>query len=135
VYSCAIAECDKDRRRGRETRTDERSRQPRSATAPAARDCRFIGTSCLTPACRLSSTAARAVAVLCGSIDIGQGSDSILADAEAKGFGIDPGDTRELTADTELTPVSGEELQASTRQVIEQPPQLIGRVKELLGGN
>jgi hypothetical protein len=40
-----------------------------------------------------------------------------------------------LTADTELTPVSGEELQASTRQVIEQPPQLIGRVKELLGGN
>lgn len=77
----------------------------------------------------------RAVAVLCGSIDIGQGSDSILADAEAKGFGIDPGDTRELTADTELTPVSGEELQASTRQVIEQPPQLIGRVKELLGGN
>ncbi|MGZ8500972.1 MAG: Bug family tripartite tricarboxylate transporter substrate binding protein, partial [Candidatus Binatia bacterium] len=31
--------------------------------------------------------------------------------------------------------VSGEELQALAREVIDQPPQLIGRVKELLGGD
>ena len=31
--------------------------------------------------------------------------------------------------------ITGEELQALANQVIEQPPQLIGRVKELLGGN
>ena len=45
------------------------------------------------------------VAVFCGSIDIGQGSDSILAYAVAEEFGIDPGDIRMLTADTDLTPV------------------------------
>ena len=32
------------------------------------------------------------VAVFCGSIDIGQGSDSILAYAVAEEFGIDPAD-------------------------------------------
>jgi tripartite-type tricarboxylate transporter receptor subunit TctC len=31
--------------------------------------------------------------------------------------------------------VTGEELQALAKEVIDQPPQLIGRVKELLGGN
>ncbi len=31
--------------------------------------------------------------------------------------------------------VAGEELQALAQEVIDQPPQLIGRVKELLGGN
>ena len=41
----------------------------------------------------------------CGSIDIGQGSDSILAYAVAEEFGIDPADIRVLTADTDLTPV------------------------------
>ena len=45
------------------------------------------------------------VAVFCGSIDIGQGSDSILAYAVAEEFGIDPADIRVLTADTDLTPV------------------------------
>ena len=34
-----------------------------------------------------------------------------------------------------LEQVSGEELQALAREVIDQPPQLIGRVKELLGDN
>jgi len=42
------------------------------------------------------------VAVFCGSIDIGQGSDSILAYAVAEEFGIDPADIRVLTADTDL---------------------------------
>jgi CO/xanthine dehydrogenase Mo-binding subunit len=42
---------------------------------------------------------------MCGSTDIGQGSDSILAYIVAEVLGIDPFDIRVLTADTDLTPV------------------------------
>ena len=45
------------------------------------------------------------VRVLCGSTDIGQGSDSILAYIVAEVLGIDPFDIRVVTADTDLTPV------------------------------
>src|SRR5436189_308297 len=45
------------------------------------------------------------VCVMCGSTDIGQGSDSILAYIVAEVLGIDPFDIRVVTADTELTPV------------------------------
>ncbi len=45
------------------------------------------------------------VCVQCGSIDIGQGSDSILAYIVAEALGIDPFDIRVVTADTDLTPV------------------------------
>jgi 4-hydroxybenzoyl-CoA reductase subunit alpha len=45
------------------------------------------------------------VCVMCGSIDIGQGSDSILAYVVAEVLGIDPFDIRVITADTDLTPV------------------------------
>ncbi len=45
------------------------------------------------------------VCVMCGSIDIGQGSDSILAYIVAEVLGIDPFDIRVVTADTDLTPV------------------------------
>src|SRR5256714_1673622 len=45
------------------------------------------------------------VCVQCGSIDIGQGSDSILAYIVAEVLGIDPFDIRVVTADTDLTPV------------------------------
>jgi 4-hydroxybenzoyl-CoA reductase subunit alpha len=45
------------------------------------------------------------VCVQCGSIDIGQGSDSILAYIVAEVLGIDPFDIRIITADTDLTPV------------------------------
>jgi 4-hydroxybenzoyl-CoA reductase alpha subunit len=45
------------------------------------------------------------VCVQCGSIDIGQGSDSILAYIVAEVLGIDPFDIRVITADTDLTPV------------------------------
>jgi 4-hydroxybenzoyl-CoA reductase alpha subunit len=45
------------------------------------------------------------VAVFCGSIDIGQGSDSILAYIVAEVLGIRPEDVRVVTADTDLTPV------------------------------
>jgi 4-hydroxybenzoyl-CoA reductase alpha subunit len=45
------------------------------------------------------------VCVQCGSTDIGQGSDSILAYIVAEILGIDPFDIRVITADTDLTPV------------------------------
>ncbi|HET8713137.1 MAG TPA: molybdopterin cofactor-binding domain-containing protein, partial [Gemmatimonadales bacterium] len=45
------------------------------------------------------------VTVFCGSTDIGQGSDSILAYIVAEVLGIDPFDIVVVTADTDLTPV------------------------------
>src|SRR4030095_2319426 len=45
------------------------------------------------------------VCVMCGSTDIGQGSDSILAYIVAEVLGIDPFDIRVITADTDITPV------------------------------
>jgi 4-hydroxybenzoyl-CoA reductase alpha subunit len=45
------------------------------------------------------------VAVLCGAIDIGQGSDSILAYLVAEVLGIQPKDIRVHPGDTDLTPV------------------------------
>jgi 4-hydroxybenzoyl-CoA reductase alpha subunit len=46
-----------------------------------------------------------AVALHCGAIDIGQGSDSVLAGLTAEVLGIDPQEIRLVTADTDLTPV------------------------------
>ncbi|MGI9075924.1 MAG: xanthine dehydrogenase family protein molybdopterin-binding subunit [Gemmatimonadaceae bacterium] len=45
------------------------------------------------------------VAALCGSTDIGQGSDTVLAYCVAEVLGIDPFDIRVITGDTDLTPV------------------------------
>jgi 4-hydroxybenzoyl-CoA reductase alpha subunit len=45
------------------------------------------------------------VTVFCGSTDIGQGSDSVLAYVVAEELGIPPRDIRVVTADTDLTPV------------------------------
>jgi 4-hydroxybenzoyl-CoA reductase alpha subunit len=45
------------------------------------------------------------VTVFCGSTEIGQGSDSVLAYVVAEVLGIDPFDIRVVTADTDLTPV------------------------------
>jgi len=45
------------------------------------------------------------VTVFCGSTDIGQGSDSILAYIVAEVLGVLPEDVRVVTADTDLTPV------------------------------
>jgi 4-hydroxybenzoyl-CoA reductase alpha subunit len=45
------------------------------------------------------------VAVFCGSTDIGQGSDSLLAYIAAEELGVDVRDVRVFTADTEMTPV------------------------------
>ncbi len=45
------------------------------------------------------------VTIFCGSTDIGQGSDSVLAYVVAEVLGIDPDYTRVVTGDTDLTPV------------------------------
>ena len=45
------------------------------------------------------------VTVFCGSTEIGQGSDSVLASVVAEVLGIDPFDIRVVTGDTDLTPV------------------------------
>src|SRR5437667_6388023 len=45
------------------------------------------------------------VTVFCGSTDIGQGSDSVLAYVVAEELGIAPKDIRVVTGDTDLTPV------------------------------
>jgi 4-hydroxybenzoyl-CoA reductase subunit alpha len=45
------------------------------------------------------------VTVFCGSTEVGQGSDSVLAYIVAEVLGIDPFDIRVVTADTDLTPV------------------------------
>jgi len=45
------------------------------------------------------------ITVFCGSTDIGQGSDSILAYIVAEVLGVDPFEMRIITADTDLTPV------------------------------
>jgi 4-hydroxybenzoyl-CoA reductase alpha subunit len=45
------------------------------------------------------------VTVFCGSTEIGQGSDSVLAAVVAEVLGIDPFDIRVVTGDTDLTPV------------------------------
>src|SRR5687768_9791254 len=45
------------------------------------------------------------VAAFCGSTDIGQGSDSVLANCVADVLGIEPEDIRIVTGDTDLTPV------------------------------
>ena len=45
------------------------------------------------------------VAAFCGSTEIGQGSDTILAYCVAEVLGIEPVDIRVVTADTDLTPV------------------------------
>src|SRR6516164_2850253 len=45
------------------------------------------------------------VMVYCGAIDIGQGSDSVLAGIVAEILGLDPHEISLVTADTDLTPV------------------------------
>ena len=45
------------------------------------------------------------VTVFCGSTDIGQGSDSVLAYVVAEVLGVDPFEIEVVTADTSLTPV------------------------------
>jgi 4-hydroxybenzoyl-CoA reductase subunit alpha len=73
------------------------------------------------------------VTVFCGSTDIGQGSDSILAYAVAEEFGIDPADIRVVTADTDLTPVDlGSYSSRVTVMTGHAAVQACGKLKKLL---
>ncbi len=45
------------------------------------------------------------VTAFCGAMDIGQGSDSVLAAVVAEELGLQPRDIRLVTADTDLTPI------------------------------
>src|SRR5581483_9788776 len=45
------------------------------------------------------------VTAYCGAMDIGQGSDSVLAHIVAEELGIEPDDVRLVTADTDTTPI------------------------------
>ena len=45
------------------------------------------------------------VTLYCGAIDIGQGSDSVLAGVAAEVLGLDPHEINLVTADTDLTPI------------------------------
>src|SRR5947209_19797642 len=45
------------------------------------------------------------VTAYCGAMDIGQGSDSVLATIVAEELGLRPADVRLVTADTDTTPI------------------------------
>jgi 4-hydroxybenzoyl-CoA reductase subunit alpha len=73
------------------------------------------------------------VSVFCGSSEIGQGSDSILAYIVAEVLGIDPFDIRVVTADTDLTPVDlGSYSSRVTLMTGNAAIQAAERAKELL---
>jgi 4-hydroxybenzoyl-CoA reductase alpha subunit len=73
------------------------------------------------------------VTVFCGSTDIGQGSDSILASIVAEVLGIDPFDIRIVTGDTDLTPVDlGSYSSRVTLMTGNAAIQAAGRARELL---
>ncbi|MFN2531897.1 MAG: xanthine dehydrogenase family protein molybdopterin-binding subunit [Pyrinomonadaceae bacterium] len=73
------------------------------------------------------------VCVMCGSTDIGQGSDSILAYIVAEVLGINPFDIRVVTADTDLTPVDlGSYSSRVTLMTGNAAIQAAERAKELL---
>lgn len=73
------------------------------------------------------------ITVFCGSTDIGQGSDSILAYAVAEEFGVDPADIRVVTADTDLTPVDlGSYSSRVTVMTGNATIQACGKLKEML---
>ncbi|HXG52749.1 MAG TPA: molybdopterin cofactor-binding domain-containing protein [candidate division Zixibacteria bacterium] len=73
------------------------------------------------------------ITVFCGSTDIGQGSDSILAYAVAEEFGVDPAHIRVVTADTDLTPVDlGSYSSRVTVMTGNAAIQACGKLKKLL---
>jgi 4-hydroxybenzoyl-CoA reductase alpha subunit len=75
------------------------------------------------------------VTVFCGSTDIGQGSDSVLAYVVAEVLGIDPFDIRVVTADTDLTPVDlGSYSSRVTLMTGNAAIQAAERARELLVG-
>lgn len=75
------------------------------------------------------------VAVFCGSTDIGQGSDSVLAYVVAEVLGVEPVDIRVVTADTDLTPVDlGSYSSRVTLMTGNAALQAAERAREMLAG-
>ncbi|MFQ5682354.1 MAG: xanthine dehydrogenase family protein molybdopterin-binding subunit [Candidatus Binatia bacterium] len=73
------------------------------------------------------------ITIFCGSTDIGQGSDSILAYAVAEELGVKPASVRVVTADTDLTPVDlGSYSSRVTVMTGNATVQACGRLKEKL---
>jgi 4-hydroxybenzoyl-CoA reductase subunit alpha len=73
------------------------------------------------------------VTVFCGSTEIGQGSDSILASIVAEVLGIDPFDIRIVTGDTDLTPVDlGSYSSRVTLMTGNAAVQAAGRAREMV---
>ncbi len=76
------------------------------------------------------------VTVFCGSTEIGQGSDSILAYIVAEVLGLDPFDIAVVTADTDLTPVDlGSYSSRVTLMTGNAAIQAAERAKEILAGH
>src|SRR5437667_524311 len=76
------------------------------------------------------------VTVFCGSTEIGQGSDSILAYIVAEILGIDPFDIAVVTADTDLTPVDlGSYSSRVTLMTGNAAIQAAERAREILAGH
>jgi 4-hydroxybenzoyl-CoA reductase subunit alpha len=75
------------------------------------------------------------VTVFCGEIEIGQGSDSVLAAIVAEELGLEPRDIRLCVADTDLTPVDlGSYSSRVTLMVGRAAQQAAQRARELVGG-
>ncbi len=73
------------------------------------------------------------VTVFCGSTDIGQGSDSILAYVVSEVLGIDPATIKVVTADTDLTPVDlGSYSSRVTLMTGQAAIQAAGRVRGMI---
>lgn len=74
------------------------------------------------------------VCVFCGETDVGQGSDSVLAQIVAEVLGVEPIDLRLVTSDTDLTPVDlGSYSSRVTLMMGNAAMQAAERARELLG--
>jgi 4-hydroxybenzoyl-CoA reductase alpha subunit len=73
------------------------------------------------------------VTIFCGSTDIGQGSESVLAYVTAEVLGIEPADIKVVTADTDLTPVDlGSYSSRVTLMTGQAAMQAASRVRDLI---
>lgn len=75
------------------------------------------------------------VTLFCGATDVGQGSDDVLAAITAEVLGLQPGEIRVITGDTDLTPVDlGSYSSRVTVMAGNAAVQAAERAKELLAG-
>src|SRR5262249_35808785 len=73
------------------------------------------------------------VTAFCGAMDIGQGSDSVLAAIVAEELGLEPRDVRLVTADSDSTPIDlGSYSSRVTFMAGNAPPEAARKVRALL---